>query len=1006
MVIRRVCAWLTAGLCGLAACQTSAAKGAEPAVPGTVEVDSPLSPEQALAAFRLDAGLRIELAASEPEVVDPVAARFDENGRLWVVEMRDYPNGPPAGSPPLSRIKLLDDLDGDGRFETAQTFADELPFPTGLQPWQGGAIVTLAGKIVYLKDDDGDGRCDTRQTWYEGFAAENPQLRANHPRFALDNHVYVANGLRGGRVVDVRRAKGAPIDIGGRDLRFDPRSGAAEAVTGNGQFGLTFDDFGNRFVCSNRNPLVQAMLEERYLARNPYFAAPATVQDAAAAGEASRVYPLTRAWTTSILHAGQFTAACGIDIYRGGALPPMYAGNAFICEPTGNLVHREILGLDGPAYTAVPASDKVEFLASPDPWFRPVNLEQGPDGALYVVDMYRAVIEHPDWVPEELKRRPDERWGDDRGRIWRVTGAKPPVRAAPRLSRASTAELVAALQGPNGWQRETAARLLYERQDRTAVAPLERIVAADRSPASKGRADGAKSATPVARVHALWTLHGLGRLTAKTLAAAAGDSHPRVREQAALLSEQSGQPLPPAAWRRLSTDEDARVRFQTALSLGNEASIEALTAILYAGARDRWTRYAVATCVSDRAAVLLEQALNAPPASIPDREARVELVGDLAQLVGARTRLDEATRALAAASRVGSHDPYGLVVLQRLGQALRQRGIDLRTWLARDDEGAAALEEAARKIFDEAVATAEDASLDPGVRAIACDVVAYLPADEALPLLGRLLAETDRTVKGRTLMALGTFADERAHRLLVEEWSRQTPALRATILDALLANPDRILSFFDEIAAGRVRASELDASRTAQLVGHADPRVRERAAQLLSGAEPADRARVLQEYRMALALAADARRGREVFRKQCATCHRIGDVGVDVAPSIADERTKTIEQLLVDVLQPSKAIDSNYVGYSVVLKDGRSLTGIVAAETAASITLKLAEGKTELLLRADVDQIQSSGVSFMPEGLERNVSPQDMLDLLTFIKNWRYLDGAVPGSGAKRGGGE
>ncbi len=307
------------------------------------EVASPLSPEDSLAHLHVAPGLSVELVACEPQVIDPIAMRFDEDGRLWVVEMRDYPHGPPDGQPPLSQIRVLADDDRDGRDETSTLFADELLFPTGLQPWRGGVFVTLAEAVVYLKDTDGDGRADVREPWFHGFTAENPQLRANHPRLTLDGRITIANGLRGGAVVDARQSAddAKPLSISGRDFAFDPRTGAFEAVSGNGQFGNGLDDFGNRFVCNNRAPVQHVVLENAYTARNPLLAIGSVVSDVAPAGEQSRVFPLVAAWTTSNLHAGQFTAACGVTIYRGDALPDEFHGNAFICEPTGSLVHRE-----------------------------------------------------------------------------------------------------------------------------------------------------------------------------------------------------------------------------------------------------------------------------------------------------------------------------------------------------------------------------------------------------------------------------------------------------------------------------------------------------------------------------------------------------------------------------------------------------------------------------------------------------------------------------------------
>ena len=383
-------------------------------------VESPVSPGESLKHLVVPSGLKVGLAAHEPQVLDPVAIRFDELGRMWVVEMRDYPWGRGEnGEQPQSRISILEDHNEDGLFETSTVFADELSFATGLQPWQGGVFVTMAGQVAYMKDTDGDGRADFVENWYTGFAEDNTQLRANHPRLALDNHIYIANGLRGGKIIDARYPDSEPVLISGMDFRFDPLTRRFEAVSGAGQFGLTFDDYGNRFVCSNRNPCEHIVLKNRYLKKNPLVAVSKVSHDVAQAGANSRIYPITRAWTTSNLHAGQFTAACGVEIYRGDALPYDFYGNVFICDPTGHLVHRESIQSHGVTFVGKPEHEEAEFLASRDEWFSPVNLTVGPDGALYVVDMYRAVIEHPSWVPDELKERPDLLYGNDRGRIYR-----------------------------------------------------------------------------------------------------------------------------------------------------------------------------------------------------------------------------------------------------------------------------------------------------------------------------------------------------------------------------------------------------------------------------------------------------------------------------------------------------------------------------------------------------------------------------------------------------------
>ncbi|HEV3020851.1 MAG TPA: PVC-type heme-binding CxxCH protein, partial [Pirellulales bacterium] len=758
---------------------------------------------------------------------------------------------------------------------------------------------------------------------------------------------------------------------------------------GHGQFGLAFDDYGRRFTCTNRNPLIHVVLSDDDLARNPYLAVPAVVHDVAAAGDASRVFPISKTWTTSILHAGQFTAACSVEIYRGDALPAEFRGNAFTCEPTGNLVHREVLTPAGATFAARPAYDGVEFLASSDPWFRPVNLETGPEGALYVVDMYRAVIEHPDWVPDELKHRPDERYGDDRGRIYRIVPAGWRRPEAPRLDLAETQDLVAALNQANGWRRETAARLLYERQDRSAVAALTAL-------AQEG-CDGH------ARVHALWALRGLDALDDAQLEPALNDGKPRLREQAVRLA--APRLAHSETLRRLviglAGDVDPRVRFEAALALGQvpgDDAIEPLARIALAGIDDVWTQRAVATAVPDRAGKLLAAVTFAKTRDDGPAESDGlrELSGELARLVGARGEPTETAAVidrLTGAPAGGRAGRAELTVLLGLAQGAQSRGRSLIEVLA----DAPASRAAAQGLFDVAVQWIGDDAADADLRREACAVLQYAPDELAVPALVELLERNEPPeLCGRAVRALAAHGGPQVGQVLLELLPGQTPALRGVVFDALLATPDRASLLLDAIAAGTIKATEVDPLRAGRLIRHADSAIRARAAELVAAALPADRTKVLADYRPALDLTSDAARGREVFKKRCVACHRIGDLGVDVAPSIADARTKTREQLLIDIVQPSKAIDAAYVSYTVVTADGRTEVGLIAAETASSITLKQAEGKTMTLLRSEIEELRSNGVSLMPDGLERDISRQEMADLISFIKNWRYLDANLP----------
>jgi putative membrane-bound dehydrogenase-like protein len=938
----------------------------------------PVAPRESLEQFVVSPGLRVELAACEPQVIDPVAMRFDEHGRMWVVEMRDYPVGTADGNPNSSRISILSDADGDGYFETARVFADGLKFATGVQPWRGGAFVTMGGEVAFMKDSDGDGRADVVETWFTGFAEDNTQLRANHPRLALDNYIYVANGLRGGQIVDARRPGAEPVSISGRDFRFDPRTGASEAVSGVGQFGMTFDDYGNRFVCSNRNPAMHIVLAHRDLEKNPRVAVAAVTQDVAAPAEQSRVYPLARSWTTSNLHAGQFTAACGVEVFRGDGLPADCNGNVFICEPTGHLVHREQVHAEGASFRSTPAEEPgKEFLASRDAWFSPVNLELGPDGALYVVDMYRAVIEHPQWAPEELQKRPDQLDGNDRGRIYRVVTAgreraRPPVDLP---GDASHEQLTARLRNANAWQRETAARLLLESETKSPgiAAKLSAMARDDDS--------------PLARIHALRVLEGLSLVDDVLLAAVLEDRDPRVLEQALRVAEPRLNA--PGALRQkaaaLRGHEDARVRVAAILALAPEVTSPAHPT-------DAWERDAVLIAAGARGGDLLAALLADPDRLKSSVGAAGEFICQAARLAAASD--DQAQRAAGLRALVASDE-------------FRQAG--LASFLRERIAGGEALETvrgvldaSEKEAFDRALVrareTAKDASQPDDARTEALELAAM--AKDATELIAQLAAhDPSQPVRLRAIAALARMAAVEPWHALLAGYADDTPAVQRAVLDGLLAHSQRTHLLLDAIAAGQLKANELDAARKAALLNHRDPAIKARAEQLLADAIPADRQEALADYQAALGLPANPLHGREVFSKQCATCHRIGEIGVDVAPDISDSRVRTGAQYLTDILQPNRAVDSNYFSYTAITADGLAITGILAAETATSITLKEAEGREKTLRRDEIEQLAANGVSLMPEGLEREIPHQDMADLISFIKNWRYLDGQTPAGG-------
>jgi putative membrane-bound dehydrogenase-like protein len=467
------------------------------------KLDGPLTPEKAPESFLLEPGLRVELVAAEPMVVSPVAMAFDERGRLFVAENRGYPTGPGEGQPPIGRIALLEDTDADGRIDKRTEFAEGLTYPNGVMPWKGGLIVTCAPDILYLKDTTGDGKSDESTVLFTGFATTgSTQLRVSHPTLSPDGWIYVTSGLTGGKVTCPSQPDKPAVELKRIDFRFRPDLSAWEAADGGAQFGMTFDDYGRRFICYNRVQVQHVVLSSQVLRRNPHLAFSETVQNCPADlqaeplkghGAAAKLFPISANVTTADSHAGTFTAACAVTVWRGDGLPDVYRGGVFSCDPTGNLVHFDILEEVGATFAARRRVDGMEFLSSSDNWFRPVFLSHGPDGALYLCDMYRKTIEHPDYLPVEIRKHTDFESGKTMGRIWRIVreDASREVlapRRRPKLD-GSIQQLCDALKSPDGWTNSTAARLLRERADGQAVDLLKAIVADDSAPPAAMRAD-------------------------------------------------------------------------------------------------------------------------------------------------------------------------------------------------------------------------------------------------------------------------------------------------------------------------------------------------------------------------------------------------------------------------------------------------------------------------------------------------------------------------------------
>ncbi|MDC0268223.1 hypothetical protein OAK97_02845, partial [bacterium] len=525
--------------------------------------------QEALVSFQLDPSLEIQCVASEPLVEDPVAFEWSADGSLWVAEMRDYPLGLGPDAPPGGRIRRLKDLDGDGIYDTSTVFLDKVPFPSGLFPWGNGVWISAAPDVFFAADLDADGKADTLRRLFTGFGEGNQQHRVNGFEYGLDHRLYGANGDSGGVIRSLWSEKVSRLRL--RDFEFDPVTGVFQAIEGQTQFGRRRDDWGNWFGNNNPNWIWHYHFPDRYHNRVSH-AGPFSSKTYLAADLPSRkvdqiAVPLQR--YNDVGMRGHVTSACSATPYRDRVLFDDGRQHVFVSEPVHNLVRHFVLEREGVSFDARRPENEMEreFLASKDPWFRPTMLKTGPDGGLYIADMYRLVIEHTEWIPDDVEQLMDPRSGTEKGRIYRVLARNTKNRRQPdKISTATAKEWLELLQSDNGWKRDQAQMWLVETRGAGQIEALKSLM-------HSGKAK--------TRVHVLWTLHHVRQLEVETLRKAFLDPHPEVRRNALILSEQARYRDTDGSggewahlYERLLGDNETFVRHQAICSLGAHASAE------------------------------------------------------------------------------------------------------------------------------------------------------------------------------------------------------------------------------------------------------------------------------------------------------------------------------------------------------------------------------------------------------------------------------------------------
>ncbi|MFM8633655.1 MAG: PVC-type heme-binding CxxCH protein, partial [Planctomycetia bacterium] len=846
---------------------------------------------------------------------------------------------------------------------------------------------------------------------FTGFGTWNVQGLLNSFAYDLDNRIHGSASSGGGtirRVNEKGEPEGPAVAVGGRDFSFDPRTLDFRTETGGAQHGRSTDNVGNVYICHNGDHCIRCMVDDRFLSRNKFFPAPSAKESIALDGPQATVFRMspvepwrvlrTRLRAAGIVEggveaggrpAGYLTSGTGMTFVRGDAVGDL-VGMLVVGDVGSNIVHRKRLIPHGAGVRAERVDPESELVASTDIWFRPVQFANGPDGALWIIDMQREVIEHPKSLDPPIKKHLDLTSGRDTGRLWRLVAADDAAAAArtrqplPRLSKATTPELVALLSHANGWHRDTAQRLIVERADPAAAPLLQAVVRRDDAPA-------------VARVHAAHALAGLGSLAAADLVALIPAQDAMVRVAGVRLAERLvadgsadaaafSTALATALAARAATEPDIHVRLSLATIAGGMADgprLDILRTLLERDGDDPWCRYAAFTSLRGDAGKIVEAWL-ADPQRLAGKQAAAALPGLVTQ-VGRRHDAGELARIVAGIDRLAGPPAAGGRDTRHEATALLG---ELAGALAATNSSLAKVEpvEATQALVDRlttfnlAIATDRGASVPERIRGITGLALGSPAALEKL-----LVPEEPAEIVAAAITTLDRSRDPAAGAVLAGALPRLPAAARQSAAAALVRNADRARLLLDAIAAGAMPSADLERQTAATLWSFPDASIRSLAADVLGPAPPANREPLVVSYRASLPRQGDAVAGKAIFRQQCAACHRVDGEGREIGPALSAVKVRGPEACLLGILDPNREALPGYLAHAAVTGDGRVVTGIVVAQSDGSVTLRTAEGTDTTIPRDDLESFTNTKRSLMPEGFEKTIDARGMADLIAYL---------------------
>lgn len=938
--------------------------------------------------FQIENGFTIQLIAQEPLITDPVDLEFDEHGNAYVLEMPGYPL-----EDSQSRIVLLSDANSDGVFDKRIEFANNLNMASSILLYKEGILVAAPPYLLYVQDQNKDLKADRVDTLMSGFSTGNLQHNYNGLIYGLDGWIYAANGGN----------SGAPywwpdslnkLPLRGQDIRFHMDQKKLERLgESSGGFGLAMDHYGHFFETHNTDHIQHLVFPDRYI-RNHRLNIEHTLQNSSDHDEngLARIYPIGEQ-ETRVNHpeqSGHFSGACGITFYGGDAFGERFNNTLWTADVVLNLLHVDKISSAGAGLKASRVINNKEFLASSDRAHRPVNMKVGYDGALYVIDMYRDVIEHPEWIPDDIEATVNLNAGKDKGRIYRISKAGNAVK-----NGIADQGLTKMLSSETQEIRMLAHRKLTESPK--SESDLNTLIKAVTLP-------GARDFT---RLHAGWILSIHNLLSLPYLKQLISDPNPGLKENAILISEKyinDSTSLIPVILEKF-LDDDARVRMQAALTI---STLNESNATLYKGEILKYSTLSIQK-PGDRytIAALTLANKNYPQelfAKVINDSTQIDLQTSLAGMATSSTEQLTAILRILKIKNIPAFDP----IIQSITHHIRTTG-DNNKWIPIINE----LEKNAspyRLIHIHALRTKMGLPSSVNYLKLSADALIKLnenkindeslieniqlissqPAHKKIPILLKYISNT-RSIKTQeaALKQLNDIKDPQVGTELVNNWSALGPQARIHAGNILLYNKIHHDALLTGLENKKINIGEMNFDlerRRTLLWWSGNDEIKKRASALFKDSGVTNRKDALDKLKPAISLAGNSDKGKIIFSNQCGSCHIYGAIGNEVGPNLTEINRKSKETLLHDIIDPNAATDTKYINHKVELKNGDIHLGIISKENDIEITVKKMGGTSVTISKSEIKDFSSLGTSLMMEGFENTITPQEMADLLAFLQ--------------------